>query len=215
MPGLGGFFMATPSNEAATVDLTKTGGTWDFSGSKPGDEKVFDGLTSPSGAWWASSFPNASYAQLLDAGTGYLGVYQIDDTHLYLLGAVSPTSGFAQTLVSYDPPIDVLRFPLAKGDHWTVDTTLSGVASGIAFYATETWTMNADDSGKVKTPADTFDALRMRVDYSQTYGFAVTTNISYLFIAECYGVVTRIRSTTGETSANFTQASEYRRMAAP
>jgi hypothetical protein len=131
------------------------------------------------------------------------------------LGAVSPTDGLDRTLLTYDPPIDVLRFPLGSGDHWTVSASLSGVASGIGFFATETWTMNVDDSGKAKTPAATFDVLRLRVDYQQTYGFAVTTHISYLFLAECYGVVTRVRSTTGETNASFTQASEYRRLAAP
>jgi hypothetical protein len=215
MPGLGGFFMATPSDESTTVDLTKKSGGWDFSGSKPGDTKVFDGLSSPTGAWWQSSFPEASYGQLLDAETGYLGIYQIDDGHLYLLGVVSPDPGFYRTELSYDPKIDVLRFPLANGDHWTVTSNVSGLASGIGFFATETWAMAVDDRGQAKTPAATFDALRLRVDYEQVYGLAVTHRISYLFLAECYGVVTRVRSTAGETSGNFTKASEYRRLAAP
>ena len=60
-----------------------------------------------------------------------------------------------------------------------------------------------------------FPSLRLRLDYQQDYGFSVTKQISYLFLTECYGVVTRVRSQSGETSADFTKATEYRRMAAP
>ena len=215
MPGLGGFFEATQTGTTATVDVKKHSGTWDFSAVGASDEKVFDGLTSPTGAWWATSFPDASYAQLLDASSGLLGVYKIEDTRLRLLGAVSATSGFGSTNVKYDPPIDVLRFPLSSTSTWTVSTTLSGTASGIGFYATETWGFKVDDSGTVKTPAATFPSLRLRVDYEQVYGFSVSTRISYLFITECYGTIARIRSNSGETSGDFTQASEYRRLAAP
>jgi hypothetical protein len=213
MPGLGGFFMAAPAH--TTVNLIKTAGVWDFSGPKAGDEKVFDGLTSPAGTWWAVAFPDASYAQLLDAGTGLIGVYKIDDTHLYLLGAVSASDGISRTQLTYAPPIDVLHFPLSLGASWSVTANLSGVVSGIAFFATETWAMSVDDRGQAKTPAASFDALRLRIDYEQVYGLAVTRHVSYLFLSECYGVVTRIRSADGVTAADFTDASEYRRLAAP
>ena len=215
MSGLGGFFMASPANGTATVDTKKSAGVWDFSAVTSSDEKVFDGLTAPMGAWWASSFPTASYAQLLDASTGYLGIYKIEDTQLLLLGAVSPADGVSRTLLTYSPPIAVLKFPLSAGQTWTATSSVSGTVSGFAFFATETWAMNVDDSGKAKTPAATFDVLRLRVDYEQVYGFATTRYISYLFLTECYGTVTRIRSTSGETAADFTKAGVYRRLAAP
>jgi hypothetical protein len=62
-------------------------------------------------------------------------------------------------------------------------------------------------------PAGSFDTLRLRMNYSETVGVYVTTRITYLYLAECYGAVARIRSQDNETSADFTTASEYRRLA--
>jgi hypothetical protein len=66
-----------------------------------------------------------------------------------------------------------------------------------------------------KVPAATFDTLRLRAHYTQTYGFLVTTRITLIHLAECYGAVARIRSRDNETVEDFTQAAEYRRLAAP
>ena len=215
MPGLGGFFVSNQSGTTATVNLNKVGGIWDFSAVSSGEEKVFDGLTSPTGTWWAASFPDASYAQLTDAAHDLLGVYKLDEGHLYLLGVVSRTNpAFTTTNLAYNPPIEVLRFPLTSTSGWTSTSTVSGTASGYSFYATETWIMKVDDTGKTKTPAATFDTLRLRVDYKQVW-FTTTQQVIYLWVAECYGTVARIKSQTGTTSADFTQASEYRRMTSP
>jgi hypothetical protein len=215
MPGLGAYFESTPAGQTATVNLVKQSGGWDFSAVAASDQKVFDGLLSPNGPWWAALFPSASYAQLLDSGTGLLGVYRIEDSALRLLGAVSTTGGVGSTAVAYNPPIDVIRFPLKLGDSWSTTSTVTGTYLGVFFDATETWAMKVDDTGSAKTQAATFSTLRLRVDFEQDYGLSITKQIVYLFLAECYGVVTRVRSQNGETSADFTQASEYRRMAAP
>ena len=217
MAGLGGFFDANQSGSTVPVNLNKTGDTWDFSAVGAGDAKVFDGLTSPTGTWWASSFPDASYAQLTDADNDLLGVYKIDDSHLYLLGVVSRAqSMYTTTKLSYSPPIEVIRFPLSTTSAWTSTSSVTGTAAGYPFYATETWKMKVDDSGKAKTPAATFPSLRLRVDYTQLADSVYTTNqVVYLWLTECYGTVVRIKSATGVTSADFTSAVEYRRMAAP
>jgi hypothetical protein len=179
------------------------------------DEKIFDGLSAPTGTWWAAAFPTASYAQLLDPESDLLGVYRIEDTRLSLLGVVSRTDGFYSTKLTYDPPMEVLRFPLGPTSQWTGTSSLTGTASGVAFFGSETWAMKVDDTGTVKTPAADFPSLRLRVDYEQTWGFSVQRRIIYLFLTECYGTIARVRSTAGETSSSFTEASELRRLAAP
>ena len=215
MPGLGGFFMSNPGGQNVSVNVKKSSGVWDFSAVSAGDEKIFDGLSSPTGTWWAADFPDASYYQLADAENDLLGVYKIEDTKLSLLGIVSRTGGFSATKLVYATPIEVLRFPLSTSSAWSTTSSVSGTASGFGFLASETWTMKVDDSGTAKTPAANFPVLRLRVDYVQTLGFSVTRRIIYLYITECYGTVVRVKSTSGETATDFTQASEYRRLAAP
>jgi len=215
MAGLGGFFHANQGGQVVPVNVKKMAGAWDFSVVGAGDEKIFDGLSSPAGTWWAGDFPNASYAQLADAENDLLGVYKIDEDKLSLLGIVSRTDGFSATKLVYAQPIEVLRFPLSTTSAWTSTSNVSGTASGIAFFASETWSMRVDDSGTAKTPAADFPVLRLRVDYQQTWGFSVTRRIIYLYLTECYGTVARVRSKNGETATDFTEASEYRRLAAP
>jgi hypothetical protein len=90
---------------------------------------------------------------------------------------------------------------------------VSGLASGVAFFAQEKWVFSVDLRGTTKVPAGSFDTLRVRMGYTQTYGLLVTTRIIYLHVAECYGAVARVRSQDNETSSDFTQAAEYRRLA--
>lgn len=218
MPGLGGFFDVNPANSTTTVQVEPVNGVWDFSQVGATDEKIYEGLDAPSGQWWAADFPTASYSDLVDEGSQTYGVYQITDTQLLLLGLVSRSADYPETEYTYATPIVVLQFPFKKGDTWTTTSTASGWADGIyinPFYpAVETWKTTVDEAGTVKTPLATFQALRLRVDYTQDYG-TETTRIIYVWVAECYGAVARIQSQDGETNADFTTAAEYRRIAAP
>ena len=216
MAGLGGFFWTNQPNSTSTVSLEQKNGVWDYSATASSDTKVFDGLVSPNGAYWQSSYPDASYAQLLDQANDLLGVYKIDDSHLYLLAVVSRTNAYPATNLKYDKPIEVLRFPLTIGETWTATSSVSGTAQGTFVTATETWKNTIDASGTVKTPAATFQTLRLRVDYTQiAYGYYTTSRHIYLYLAECYGAVARIQSKDNEPSATFTTAAEFRRLAAP
>jgi len=95
------------------------------------------------------------------------------------------------------------------------ESDINGLASGIAFFAHEKYVFSVGERGMTKVPAATFDTLRIKMAYTQTYGALVTTRITYLHLAECYGAVARVRSKDNETSADFTQAAEYRRLANP
>jgi hypothetical protein len=218
MPGLGGFFEVNPSGSTVTVAVDKDNGAWDFSAAGSSDQHVFEGLGSPSGQWWSADFSKASYSQLVDEANEIYGVYEITDTQLLLLGLVSSSSSYPETEYTYATPIEVLKFPFTKGDTWTTTSTASGWAEGVYISpfapAVETWTTTVDDSGTVKTPLADFQALRVRVNFTQDYG-TETTRIIYLWMAECYGAVARIQSQDGETSADFTTAAEYRRITVP
>jgi hypothetical protein len=213
--GLGGIFAVPPPSTTVTVTTRPTATGWDFSAPVAGERRLYSQLLSPSGTWWAADFPSATYAERLDDANALFGVYRVGADALELLGVVSETDGLTRTKLTYATPIPVMKFPLREGDRWTAESGVSGLANGFAFVATERYTFTVDKRGTTKVPLGQFDTLRLRFDYRQTYGLYVTTRISYIHLAECYGAVARIRSTDGETDGDFTEATEYRRLATP
>lgn len=218
IPNLGGLFATNPSGSTQTVNVVPKGGAWDFSAAISNERKVFDQLIAPGSAWWAGEFPGATHAQRIDDSSAMVGVYRATPTALELLGVASEQGGqggASQTLLKYATPIEVLRFPLMTGSQWTSESDVTGTASGLFFAAHEKYVLSVDLRGNTKVPAGVFDTLRLRIGYTQTYGFLVTTRITYLHLAECYGAVARVRSRDNESMSDFTQASEYRRLSTP
>jgi hypothetical protein len=213
--GLGALFAVNAPSTTVPVNLVAQNNTWDFSAAVSGEAKQFDQLVTPTGQWWASDFTGATYGERIDDGQQAFGVFRVNGDKLEMMGVVSDQGGLTRTELTYTTPIVVLQFPLAVGNTWTSESDVSGVASGIAFFAHEKYVFTVDKRGTTKVPAASFDTLRIKMAYTQTYGALVTTRISYLHMAECYGAVARVRSQDNETSADFTQAAEYRRLANP
>ncbi|MBX7191694.1 MAG: hypothetical protein K1X94_06540 [Sandaracinaceae bacterium] len=204
--------------EDATVSTagTTSGGArrWDLSGALSGDHDERVELLSPDGAWWAGDFPLATYAARLSASSDNLGVFQVTDTSLLLLGVVSPTDGFTQTKLTNDPPVEVLHFPLTEGSSWTSSTTVSGQALGVVTAYSEEYTFVADASGVLATPYGEIDVIRVRSELTRTQGFAtLDTRRTFAFVGECFGTVATVTSQSFETAMDFTDASEVRRLA--
>ncbi|HEY2745923.1 MAG TPA: hypothetical protein VGL86_14905 [Polyangia bacterium] len=212
--GLGALFAVNAANTTVPVNVVAQGGTWDFSAPIAGEVKQFDQLVDPSGQWWGGDFPTATYGERIDDGQQVYGVFRVSSDKLEMLGVVSDENGATKTELTYTTPIVVLQFPLSMGTTWTSQSNVSGLADGIAFLANESYAFEVDARGMTKVPAATFDTLRIKMTLTRT-GENPTTQITYLHMAECYGAVARIRSQDGETSANFTTASEYRRLANP
>jgi hypothetical protein len=213
--GLGALFAVNAPGTTVPVNNVAQGGVWDFSGPVSSESKQFDQLVSPSGQWWAGDFTGATYGERIDDGQQIYGVFRVGTDKLELLGAVSEQDGLTRTELTYATPIVVLEFPLSVGTTWTSESNVSGSASGAAFFAHEKYVFTVDQRGTTKTPAASFDTLRLKMEYTQTWGALITTRITYLHLAECYGAVARVRSHDNETSADFTQAAEYRRLANP
>jgi hypothetical protein len=213
--GLGATYRVNDS-APVTVDVVGTGSGgqryWDFSGSTASDRSVVDELLPLTGAWYAADYPTATYVAWLDEGLGTLGVFRVTDQALQMLGVVSETPD--ETNLRYDPPVDLLRFPLAEQDTWLVETTSSGFLNHGWTQLEETYQLTVDAAGTVVVPAGSFRALRVRTDFEQHVPFTLiyTERILYLWITECFGIVARITSQDDETDPQFTQAAEYRRM---
>lgn len=217
-PGRTATYRVVASSSGVTVD---TAGTmmangqrrWDLTKAIPGDADKVATLVAPTGAWWADTFPTASYATTLSSSSTLLGVFRLDDTGLALLGVVSPDAGATRTELTYDPPVAILPLPMAPSASWTTTSTVTGLASGVFSAYSEKYASRVDAVGTLATPYGEFPVERVAIDLTRTVGAAVTTSRTFSFVSECYGPVGTIVSQTYEQGAEFTTATEVRRLA--
>ncbi|MDY0002743.1 MAG: hypothetical protein RBU30_15710 [Polyangia bacterium] len=213
--GLGATYRVNQTSPVA-VDLVgqMSGGEplWDFTSSTSPDRSVVDELLPVAGTWFASDFPDATYSALIDESTGTLGVYRVTPDAVSMLGIVSQEEN--KTILTYDPPVDLMRFPIELGDSYIVETTSSGYYNWTMTTLEETYELTVDARGRVVVPAGSFHALRLRTDFTQhiPYTMIWVERIIYVWVTECFGVVARVRSEDDETEPLFTSAAELRRM---
>ena len=204
------------------VDGTDANGavTWDFTTAEPGDGPFQVQADFLADQWYASSFADeapldhgvGAYVAPLAADT--VAIFRRSDADLVILGVASVEQG--RTLITYDPPILVLRFPLTDGASFTSTSTGSGTFEFNPFYvSTDVYDSAVDGTGDVVTNAGTFKALRLRVSQSVTVGFLVVTHIQYAWVAACLGVVAQVSSGDNEADPHYRQASQVRRLASP
>lgn len=212
-PGLDAKFRIATNVTFSTAGTTEGGETtWDLSTMLTGDHaSLVETLPLP-GTWFEEVFPGASYAVRLTDTETLLGVFEITDEALLLRGIVSPEDGVTRTELTYDPPIEVLSFPLVEGKTWTTDSTVTGYTSGVFSAYSETYENVVDARGTIVTPFSTFDGFRVRVDLTRLVGALLTTQKTFAFVTECFGTVATINSELNETSDEFDDVSEIRRL---
>lgn len=220
--GTAATFRVNPPGSTRPVDLAgKVDGDgkrrWDWSGGGDDDQGAKVEATPLAGAWFANRFPGGEFSGPLDAANRTRAVYRRDDTALYLLGVASteerPSEG--QTVLVYDQPVALYRFPLQPGGSWTsVGTVRNGTFRGLPYAGRDTYQVSVDGAGRIDLPDLSFtQALRVRTRATvepAVGAAAVSLQSTWLF--ECYGEVARATSRTNETEENFTTASELRRL---
>lgn len=212
-PGLHATF-AIAANAPVDTAGSQSGGvtTWDLSASLAGDHLSLIELQAIDSAWFAAKFPTASYASRLSDAETLLGVFQITDSELLLLGVVSPEGGATRTELAYDPPVVTLKFPIESGATWSTTSTVKGVAMGVLSNYTEKYESQVDASGDLKTPYGTFEVQRIRTVLTRTVAMVPTTIRTFLFATECFGTVAAITSKNNEQQVEFTTAAEVKRL---
>ncbi len=206
---------------SAPVDVAGQGADdtrrWDWSAERLEDTPTDITATALDDQWYAPMFPGG---QFVTGSTGGLdGVYARDATAVYLLGLASPEMNppGGRTLLIYDRPVGVLRFPLTEGDAWTETATITGgTVAGLPYNGTDTYAFAADASGELHLPYVRFtQALRVRTLVTSTpaIGGGTTTRRQVSFWNECFGEIGRATSRANEPAADFTTAEELRRFA--
>lgn len=190
---------------------------WDLSIDYADDRVATIQAETLAGHWFAASFPNGQFVAPLDLGNTVLGVYQNDGANLLLLGYAtreeSPATG--KTLVTYQAPVAIFRFPLEAGKEWvSVGTVVNAIVRGLPFAGRDTYQVKVDAAGRLDLPDVTFtQALRVRT--TTTIEPAVGASIvrrQVGWVFECFGEVARATAADGEQSDDFTTTTELRRL---
>ena len=212
--GLRATYKVAKDADIATAGTPLGDGTrsWDLSAELPGDALALVETQRVEGKWFAADFAGASYATKLSARSELLGVFELSPGALKLRGVVSPADGVTRTNVAYSPAVDVLAFPLEMGKAFTTTSTVTGLASGVFSTYSEKYDSAVDARGTLKTPLGTFTVLRVRTTLTRTVGLLVTVVRSFAWVTECYGTVATATSADNEANAEFTRASEVRRI---
>ncbi|MDP2271175.1 MAG: hypothetical protein Q8N23_34445 [Archangium sp.] len=227
-PGLRATFKISgpASFNTAGTAAADGGREWDFTAALAGDTSRLVETRALTGEWYESNFPDAGYVTELGQGSTLLGVFSATNDALYLQGVVSPTDSSTGTELHYAPWVKVLQFPLQSGISWGTDSSVSGKYQGYTIGLTlplqrEVYTSSVDRSGEALTPyANTrFQTLRVRTVMDRYFRantfaqwFLTTTIRSFNWNAECFGTVATLTSTNNESSTEFTDAGEVRRL---
>lgn len=186
---------------------------WDLTAQLANDTDKLLALQGPTGQWWAASFPTASYATTLSTASDLLGVFHVEAAQVTLLGVVSPQAGSFRTELTYDPPVKILALPITANASWMSTSTVSGTAQGAIVAYTEKYASLVDQVGTMKTPFGEFPVVRIATDLTRTSGFTtLLTKRQFAWTAECYGSVATVASQDFETSAEFNDPAEVRRL---
>jgi hypothetical protein len=187
---------------------------WDLTASAP-DEKPYVAELEPVAGWAAADFPGATYMTLLDAGYQTYGVFKATPTSLQLVGVISKTAG--ETKLTYSKPVDSLRFPVVAKDSYETGAVVTGPMGFFPYYASiyETHNVSVLEAGSLKLPELTLDVLLLKIVVKQNptaNPFLVTTRVSFLFVAECYGIVAQIFTDEDPATLSSVVARERRRI---
>ncbi len=235
-PALGIGTYVTVNRGGTTVSLEDPGGVdegqglvWDLSAvDAERDELLRIGPSPLAGLWYEALFPDDAFDALLDGPTDMHGIYRLDDEagELLLLGIAAAEEG--DHLV-YDPPVPLMRFPLADGDGWVADDAAAeGEVDGEVYprdlgadgvvSLVHTYAMEVDGVGTARLPFGDLPALRLRVIHRQeAYNsiaglFAADASRATIYVTECLGMVARVRSLPDEVAPDFSEAREVLRL---
>jgi hypothetical protein len=224
-------FMVSPAGQTEAITEVAPAGlegsvnaegqrVWNWSTSLASDKDFTLTPTTLAGKWYAASFPDGQFVLPNDPADMTESVYVKNDQAIVVLGFASseenPPSG--KTLFVYDSPVTLYQFPIKVGASWTSSgTAKNATLDGLPFARTDTYATQVDASGMLILPDFTFTQV-FRVSTLATFapevGPPTSTIRQVSFLFECFGEVARATSQTNEPNADFTVASEIRRIGA-
>jgi len=203
-------------NVAGTLD-SKGNHYWDMSVDYASDQLAHIEPMAIAGKWYEASFPKDAFVAPFDPAGSIEQILREDDQAVRLLGLASekkdPSDG--RTLLVYQQPVSLLKFPLSPGEKFVSTGTIqNGTLHGLPYAGKDIYKVSDDATGELKLPQLTFTQVhrvRTKVTNQPSVGTS-TTQEQVSFYFECFSEVARITSLQNETKADFTTASEVRRL---
>ncbi len=219
--GLEVSYLVSPSGTTRDIDVRgddESGVTvWDWSVDLADDQIARLGPEPLDGKWYEEFFEPDSFVAPFDGGGSIETISRQTEEGLFLLGLASAEENPAEgkTLLIYDAPVLLLKFPIEPGSSFTsVGTVDNATFRGIPYAATDTYEVSVDAVGELRLPSFTFtQAHRIRTDLTVEPALgdpASVRQVSYFF--ECFGEIARATSQPNEPNANFTTAAQVRRL---
>ncbi len=145
-----------------------------------------------------------------------LGVFKVTTYALELLGLVSEEED-DRTLLVFDPPVEMVRFPLEVGAAWKIETEAKGPLcnSMMDYTIPQTYEFVVDKAGSMKVPYGDFEhVLRVNTRIRRHMAVGVTPSRirTHTFFSECFTAVAVSSSEEGDDLEEFEKASEVRRL---
>lgn len=214
-------YLVSPAGSERSVDVlgfaSPSGLVFPFSTDYADDATVRITPALAADKWYGPSFPADAFVTPLDAAGSLENIGRHSEQGLLLLGIASraenPPEG--KTLAIYDPPVEVIRFPIQPGTSFvSVGEVKGATIRGLPYAGRDTYEVSVDATGNLVLPAFTFTEahrVRTKVTVEPAVGNATTRRqVSYFF--ECFAEVVRVTSLPDEADPNFTIASEVRRI---
>ena len=212
------FIVNRPGDEQSITDR------WDLP--SPQDGLLLDlGPQAMDVQWYAARFPDAQFAGLLDSSEGTWGAWRLTDAGLELHGLA--TAEADDTALLYSEPVVTVPLPMQVGDSWQHEVAAEGIVDGEpvprdlgaggVISLRHRWQLSAEERGTVSLPLGDIDTVRVRATVStellNSAAGLIASDVQRvdLYVAECLGVVARVRSRIDEPSADFTTAVEVLR----
>lgn len=216
VPGASGSFLRATGVSVDTAGTLSNGKrTWDFQGPYPAEEAIVSTLEPMAGKWFASDFPDASYAWWLE-GSELYGVYLSSAGSVTLLGYASRTDAPAgRSLAHYEPPLLMFRAPMTQGDTWKTSAKLSGSSFLGPIDQDDEYTATVDAGGTMLSPAGSLAVLRVNGLATRTDAGVTEAHRQQYYLAECRGIVGAVVSETllgSEPAPDFSLADEIARL---
>jgi len=118
-----------------------------------------------------------------------------------------------KTELTYDPPARILTIPFKAGDTWTTTSSVSGYAQGAIVAYSEQYDSRVDEVGMLNAPYGDFPVLRIATDMQRSSaGSPIASNRTFTWTAECFGFVATAQSQNFDTSSEFSDDAEVRRL---
>jgi hypothetical protein len=214
-------YVVSPPGTERQVDLAGEPGSdgglvWDLAVDYADDQALTVAAALLEGKWYAGSFAGGGFVTPYDAEGRLDSVGAVRDDGLVLLGIASseadPPEG--RTLLVYDEPVVVLRFPAEVGQtHVSVGQISNGLVQGLPYAGRDTYEVDVDAIGSIDLPQLTFEQahrVRTKVTVEPAVGATVVRRQTS-FWAECFAEVARATSRDDEPIADFTTTAELRR----